>query len=209
LPGLVNIISGNCAVGEQVYFIGYFCRSSNKKENITMKTKMKRLISISTIPVLALTLLLVFGTVLADNSASHTPKPAPTLTGTTDYYFVGNLWIFDAEGRWLAWEGTISGDINGTIQWWMGVPRVTGQTGHYDDLCVILDSKGELLLAVDEAGSSTIRHGETGIWRTNGTVIDASEECEAWLGRQVHDGGEATWDEFGMPDKGVGTFRIN
>ena len=44
-----------------------------------MRTKMKKLISIGTIPVLTLTLLLVFGTVLADSSANQAPKPAPSL----------------------------------------------------------------------------------------------------------------------------------
>ncbi len=172
-----------------------------------MKTRMKKLVSNGTIPVLTLTLLFVLGTVLADDAA---PKPAPILTGTTEYDFVGNLGIFDAEGRWLAWEGTISGDIEGIIQWWMAIPTMTtGQASHYDDRCVILDSECELLLAVDEAGSTTVRHGKNSIWRTNGTVTDASEEFEAWLGRRVHDEGNATWAPSGMPDHGVGTFRIN
>lgn len=184
-----------------------FCRSPNKKENITMKTKMKKLISIGTIPVLAMTLLLVFSTVLADNVGV---KPAPVLTGTTEYNFVGNLGIFDGEGRLLGWEGTISGDIEGIIQWWMVIPMATtGQVSHYDDLCVILDSEGELLLAIDEAGSTTVRHGKNSIWRTNGTVTDASEEFEAWLGRHVHEGGNFTWAAPGVPDHGVGIFRIN
>lgn len=113
----------------------------------------------------------------------------------------------------LAWEGTVSGDVEGIIQWWMGIPKATagrtGQASHYTDLCVILDSQGELLLAVDEAGSTTVRHGKNSIWRTNGTVTDASEEFEAWLGRQVHEDGHFTWTPLGMPEQGVGTFRIN
>ncbi|MHA1621779.1 MAG: hypothetical protein ACTSVO_06500 [Candidatus Heimdallarchaeaceae archaeon] len=40
----------------------------------------------------------------------------------------------DAEGRLLAWEGTISGDINGDIFWWMYIlnkncPQVTHFAG--------------------------------------------------------------------------------
>ena len=172
-----------------------------------MKTRMKKIISISTITMLVLMLLLVLGTVRADDDAS---KPAPVLTGTTDYNFVGLLGIFDAEGRWLAWEGTISGDIEGTIQWWMVIPSITtGQSSHYDDLCVILDSENELLLAVEEAGSTTARHGKNTIWRTNGIVTDVSEEFEAWLGRRVHDNGNATYAPSGLPEHGVGTFRIN
>lgn len=175
-----------------------------------MKTKMKKLISISTIPVLVLTLLLVLGTVLADNGANQAPKSAPVLTGTTEYDFVGYLGVFDAEGRLLAWEGTISGDIEGIIQWWVPVPfATTGQVSHYDARLVVLDAAGELLLAGDEAGSTTVRHGKNSIWCTNGTVTDASEEFEDWLGRRVHEEGSFMWVAPGLPGHGDSTFRVN
>ena len=71
-----------------------------------MKTRMKKLITIKTIPVLALALLLVVGTVLANNAAIEAQKPAPSLTGTTEYYFVGadDPPTVDAEGRVLCWK---------------------------------------------------------------------------------------------------------
>jgi hypothetical protein len=95
---------------------------------------------------------------LASAGMTETDKPVPTLTGTTEYDFVGYLGQFDAEGRLLAWQGTISGDIQGTIQWWMAVPfATTGQASHYNQRVVILDAAGELLLAADEAGSTTER----------------------------------------------------
>jgi len=56
-----------------------------------MKTRMKKLISIRTIPVLALALLLVLGTVL------QAKKPAPSLTCITEYFFFGHLNILDTE----------------------------------------------------------------------------------------------------------------
>ena len=171
-----------------------------------MKTRMKKLISISTIPVLALALLLVLGTVLADDAE----KPAPSLTGTTEYDFVGHLGQFDSEGRLLCWEGPISGDINGVIQYWMPPGTTTGQVGHWVARWEIWDGEGEvLLLAGDEEGTTTVRHGKNSVWRGNGIVTEASEEFEDWIGRQVHDGGHFTWAAPGLPDSGTGTFRVN
>ena len=71
-----------------------------------MKTRMKKLISISTIPVLALVLLLVLGTVVADNAK----KPAPSLRCTIDYWWVRENPPDPFPGHW---EATISGDIEG------------------------------------------------------------------------------------------------
>jgi hypothetical protein len=175
-----------------------------------MKTKMKKLISISTIPVLVLASLLVLGTVLSDGAAAHAKKPAPTLTGTTEYDFVGHLGIFDAEGRLFAWLGTISGDIEGVIQWWMVLPTTTGQASHYDDRCLIFDAAGALLLAVDEVGTTTVCHGKNTVWRANGIVTEAYGEFEDWIGRQTHNSGDATWLIPGiLPLDGEGIFRVN
>ena len=156
---------------------------------------------------LLLTLLVILA--LASAGMTEAEKPAPTLTGATEYNFVGYLGLFDGEGRLLAWEGTITGDIEGTIQWWMAVPMATGQASHYDQRVVILDTAGELLLAADEVGCTTIRHRKNSIWRANGTVTDASEEFADWLGRETHEEGNVTWTPDGLPDHGYGTFRVN
>ena len=138
-------------------------------------------------------------------------KPAPSLTGTTEYDFVGHLGIFDAELRLLAWEGTTSGDIEGVIQWWMVVPMsTTGQASHFESRFEIWNAaETELLLAGDEAGTTTARHGKNSNWRTNGTVTEAYGEFVDWLGRNNHAEGHFTWAAPGLPDHGVGTFRIN
>ena len=166
-----------------------------------MKTKMKKLISISTIPVLALTLLLVLGTVMADNAN----KPAPSLRCTITY-----VWM-------PGWEGTISGDIEGYIIWPPGTEpmRFAGQTSHYvgrfeiwsDDPDV--DPGAILLLTGEGAGSTTVRHGKNSIWRTNGIVTGASDDYADWIGRRVHQGGWFTWAEPGVPEYGEGIFRVN
>ncbi len=170
---------------------------------------MKKLISISIIPILALSLLLVSSTVLADDAE----KPAPTLTGTTEYDFVGLDGIFDDEGRLLAWKGTISGEIEGVIKWWMGPISTSGQTSHYVDRFEIWDSDevdAELLLAVDEEGTTTVCHGKNTIWRANGIVTEASAGLEEWIGRETHNSGDATWAIPGiLPLVGEGIFRIN
>jgi len=158
--------------------------------------------------VLTLTLLLVLGTVLADDAVKPAKKPAPALRGTTEYDFVGHLGIV-IDGRLLAWEGTISGDINGVIQYWMSPGTTTGQVGHWVARWEIWDGE-VLLLAGDEEGTTTVRHGKNSVWRGNGIVTEASPGFEDWIGRQVHDGGHFTWVIPGvLPDYGWGIFRIN
>jgi len=175
-----------------------------------MKTIMKKLITIKSIPVLALVLLLVLGTVLADDGAMEAKKPAPSLTGTTEYYFVGHLGTEDPEGRLLCWEGEIQGDIEGVILWWFDMDYFVsmGQVSHWVDRWEIWDGE-VLLLAGDEEGTTTAPPGKDGIWGGNGIVTEASEEFEDWIGRPMHDGGHFTWDEFGAPEHGTGTFRVN
>jgi hypothetical protein len=138
-------------------------------------------------------------------------KPAPTLKGTTVYDFVGHLGEVDAEGRLLAWKGTISGDINGVIKWWMVVPfDVTGQVSHYEDRFEIWNAEETvLLLAGDEAGTTTARHGKNSNWRTNGTVTEVGPGFEDWIGRPEHCEGHFTWAAPGLPDHGDGTFKVN
>ena len=81
-----------------------------------MKTIMKKLITIKSIPVLALVLLVVLGSVLAGDAAI-TPLSALTCTIRVD--FVGHLGTIDDEGRLLAYDGEIHGDIEGVIKWWL------------------------------------------------------------------------------------------
>jgi len=167
-----------------------------------MITKMKKLISISTIPVLALALLLVLGTVVADPAK----KPAPNLACTIEYWWMPG------------WKGTISGDIDGVIIWSPGAEpmRYAGQTSHYDGSFEIYDVDpavyGDavlLLAAYSPVGSTTVRHGKNSIWRTSGTVTEAYGQYADWEGRRVHQKGTFTWAEDGAPEAGSGTFRVN
>ncbi len=169
-----------------------------------MITKMKKLISISTIPVLALALLLVLGTVVADNAA----KPAPSLRCTIDYWWVRENPPDPFPGHW---EGTINGDIEGyAVYPGGGAMRFAGQTSHYEGEFEIYDKvTGDLLLAGEGAGSTTVRHGKNSVWRSNGIVTGASDDYVDWIGRRVHQEGHFTWLAPGVPEAGSGTFRVN
>jgi hypothetical protein len=172
-----------------------------------MKTRMKKLISISTIPVLALTLLLVLGTVLADDAAI---KPAPSLKCTIECEYVGHLGEVDPEGRLLVWDGLIHGDIEGRIRWWFvpqgGPPNMPGKEKvlFYEARWEILDGE-DLLLAGDSAGTTATPAEKDGIWRGNGKVTEAYGEFEDWNGRRIYESGAVYW----FPLSGDGIFRIN
>ena len=136
--------------------------------------------------------------VLVPIGTAQAKKPAPKLTCTIEYWWMPG------------WEGTISGDIEGVIKWWMAPMSATGQASHYEDRFEIWNAtETVLLLAGDEAGTTTVRHGKNSNWRTNGTVTEAYGDFEGWLGRKNHAEGHFTWAAPGLPDHGYGTFRIN
>ena len=215
MPGLVSNISGSCVMGVYVFFRGKFYKDSNQKGEKTMKTKMKKLISIGTIALFALALLLDLGTVLADDDE----KPAPSLACTIECHFAGHLGIFDDDGRLLVWTGEIDEDIEGVILWWFDLTgsKDTGLVKHYvarweiwSDDPLEENSEAVLLLAGDDAGTTSVPPGKDGIWQGEGMVTEAYGEFEDWNGRHVHETGNVTWAIPGvLPLGGEGIFRIN
>jgi uncharacterized protein (TIGR02246 family) len=175
-----------------------------------MKTIMNKLTTVKSMPVFALVLLLALGLVFAGNDGIGADEPPQSLTSTTEHEFVGHLGVLDDKGRLLAWEGTISGDINGVIQWWMGSMSTNGHVSYYVYRVEIWNSdKTVLLLAGENAGSTTAEPGKDAFWRGKGIVIEASAEYEHWIGRQVFESGQAMWAIPGvLPDHGVSTFLI-
>ncbi len=151
---------------------------------------------------------LVFLVAIIPIGMTQAKKP---LNCTTDYYFVGHLGELDADGRLLCWKGTVSGDINGEINWWMYIlDRTSTQVTHFaGDRWYIFDSDDNLLLSGDEHGTTTVRHGKNSVWRSNGIVLEAYGDYAIWLGRNVHMGGHFTWVFPGFPDSGTGIIRIN
>ena len=91
----------------------------------------------------------------------------------------------------------------------MVVPMsTTGQVSHFVARWEIFDSAGALVLAGDEEGTTTVRHGKNSVWRANGIVTEASGDFEDYIGSQMHDGGNFTWASPGVPEHGFGTLRI-
>ena len=136
------------------------------------------------------------------------------LRGEHSYVFVND---FDPVRELvLVWEGDISGDIDGCIQWWSAAPPdVTGQASHYDERWEIWNScenKETLLLGGSESGSTTTRHFKNSNWRTNGVVEDAADDYAEWIGRRSHMSGNFEWvilDGVPFPSHGDGIFRVN
>ncbi len=158
--------------------------------------------------------LLLVATCLVFATAAGAKEAAP-LKATLDYVFVGHVGQMDAEGRLLAWEGTVSGDIEGVIRWWMVVPfSVTGQVTHFQEKWEILDVTGTfVLLEGYNAGTTTNRPGKSGVWRSNGVVTWVNPnmpELAKWFGRHMHESGEFFWTIPGvLPSHGTGKFRVN
>jgi len=172
-----------------------------------MKTVAKRLTAKKSMLLLALVLLVVLTSAWAGDGAMEQP-PALGCTITCD--FAGHLQTFNDEGRLLAWDGQTHGDIEGRILWWFDLANAKriGQVSHYVARWEIYDLADNLLLAGDSAGTTATPPGEDGIWRGKGIVTEASAEFEDWIGHQIYEGGNVTWDEAGNPKDGAGTFRI-
>jgi hypothetical protein len=140
-------------------------------------------------------------------------KPAPSLSSTIVYWFVGHHGIFDAEGRLLVWEAEIHGDIEGQALWWFdltgGPPNMpdAAHVSFYEARWEIWDDDA-LLLAGNSAGTTATpkRPVKDGIWRGKGIVTEAGVGFEDWDGRRVYEGGNVNWD---FPYTGEGIFRIN
>ncbi len=146
-----------------------------------------------------------------DSEAVAAKKPAPQLTGAISYVFAGHLGILDDEGRLLAWDATITGDIEGSMKWWFvlgaGPPNFpeAAHVGFYKARWEIWDGE-TLLLAGKSSGTTAQPKGKDGIWRGNGVVTEAGPGYEEWIGRRILEGGNVNFD---FPYSGTGEFSVN
>jgi hypothetical protein len=121
-------------------------------------------------------------------------KPVSALNCTIDYVLARHLGIFDSEGRILAWDGTIHGDLEGRVLWWFvpggGPPSMpdAARVGFYEARWEIWNGD-DLLLAGESSGSTALPPNKDGIWRGNGVVTEAGAGYEAWLDRPTKEGG--------------------
>jgi hypothetical protein len=178
-------------------------RGLSRKETTEMR-KLGALILLAALTVA----LLPAGTALAQKptraTTTHDLAVAPVVEG--DYK--------------LAWQGTITGDINGCIQWWTDIttwtvitkPTSPAQASHYTEKTVVFEGPcgtSRIILETLERGTTTMANMS---WRSNGVVVAADNPD--WVGRSVHQRGtfEMTFDEeSGLPNWGEGksTFRLN
>ena len=114
------------------------------------------------------------------------------------------------------WEGTISGDIEGRIEWWIDVRTWTAwpyilaeeplpNATHYTQKVKIYDAEG-LVLETLEHGTTTLANTT---WRANGVVTFARKgsNFDGWEGRRVHESGDFIMGPDG-PVSGMSLFRI-
>jgi hypothetical protein len=119
----------------------------------------------------------------------------------------------DADGYVLAWVGTIEGDIEGCIEWWIELatwtnttkPDSPAQASHYTQKIKIYDEcGGSLILETLERGTTTMANMS---WRANGVVTYADPDLfPGWEGRLVHERGRFF---LPFPWHGTSTFRLN
>ena len=121
--------------------------------------------------------------------------PDAPLIGALDLTYAGHLEETDDSGMPLAWEGSIEGDISGTIRWWFvdppPVPSTTfvgGQVFYYVARWEIrVDEK--LILAGDSAGKTVTPDGSDGMWDGHGIVTEAYGEFARLKGHKVYETG--------------------
>ena len=99
----------------------------------------------------------------------------------------------------LVWEGTIEGDVNGVIRWWVEFTPAGAFTaaGRWE----IWDCAPEYPIVCDSGDSGLL------IMEGKGIVTYANEEYADWYGRRTTDGGYVEFDG-GLLSYGEGFFNI-
>jgi hypothetical protein len=144
---------------------------------------------------------------------------APWLKSDTAYYFVG---VPGSDPSWLlAWEGTIQGDVNGVIRWWLDLDEwfppdyvtrweVLDCVPEDDPSLCPLDAL--VIMAGYSAGTNFAPVDGVVEWSGKGVVtfvVDHKDypQYAKWFGRRTTEGGWYSLDEEGNPT-GVGPFVI-
>lgn len=133
------------------------------------------------------------------------------ITGRIDYQHVGSRGETDDQGRRLIWEGTIEGDLTGTMKWWFGPSPAPvtnyshGRVVYYAGRWEIWHASGTLLLAGESAGKTVLPDGEDGIWDGHGVVTEAHASLNGLKGRRISETGPVL---LGPVLSGTGLFMI-
>ena len=158
---------------------------------------------------------------VAVGSASANEGVTPMLKMDTTYKFVFPSAIIPAAPfaervgtlYALAWEGTIKGDVDGVIRWWVefngaafltaGRFEIWDCTSEYPITCDY-SNPGLLIMA----GYETFGYVSAVDWQGKGVVTYTNEEYADWYGRRYTDGGYVEFDDSGFPSFGEGWFTI-
>jgi hypothetical protein len=149
---------------------------------------------------------------------------APWLKSDTAYYFVGGQGIFRDTSWLLAWEGTIQGDVNGVIRWWVDVaeaafPNYVGRWELLDcdypvepDFCPY-DGITNVIMAGYSAGATVEVVDGIAEWSGKGVVTFVGDPQYAkWFGRRTTEGEWYNFVDVGggqlSPNYGEGPFMI-
>jgi hypothetical protein len=116
----------------------------------------------------------------------------------------------------FAWEGTIKGDINGVIRWWVELPFFTPTQGvgrfelwDCEPVYPASDCQDQERLIM--AGYDAFGYVSPTDWEGKGVVTyvgaEYMEEYGEWFGRRIADGGYVDF-VGGFPSYGEGWFTI-
>jgi hypothetical protein len=167
-------------------------------------------VSVLTSVLLVLSMTLAGATAFADDI----PVPHGVLTSQIDYWFVGHLGIFDDEGRLLGYDGTIQGDITGSIKYWLVLPPPVPTVTYVGGEMVVYAARWEiwdgekLLLAGDSAGKTIIPDGADGMWDGHGVVTEANGRLSPLKGRKIYETGPVDNSDPPFSYSGTGMFVI-
>lgn len=147
---------------------------------------------------IAVLLLLATGPASADNGTT------PMLKMDTTYHFAFGVDFLPMTtfpgialgSQWaVVWEGTVQGDINGVIRWWVHLnPDWTfGSVGRWElwdcatEEPIICNYGNDELLMM--AGYDVFGYVSDTDWEGKGIVTYANEDHAEWYGRRITDGG--------------------
>jgi hypothetical protein len=140
---------------------------------------------------------------------------APWLKSDTTYYFAGDQ---VRDPSWLlGWEGTIQGDVNGVLRWWIDLAEwfppdyvarwevldcdpVDPSACPYDDIT-------KVIMAGYSVGTNFAPVDDVVEWSGKGVVTFVAPQYAAWFGRRTTEGGRY-YLVGGGPTNGDGTFMI-
>jgi hypothetical protein len=157
---------------------------------------------------------------LAANPAQGDEGVTPMLKMDTTYHFQFFNPVIPAAplpGRpavvWaLAWEGTVEGDINGVIRWWIEFtpPDQIGAVGRWEiwdcePVYPAIDCQDPAQLIM--AGYDVFAYSSATDWGGRGIVTYANEQYAEWYGRRITDGGYVDY-AGDLPSYGEGWFTI-